>query len=144
GVVGDLYIGGAGLARGYLHRPELTKERFVPDPFNPGVRVYKTGDLARFTKDGELEFLGRTDHQVKIRGFRIEIGEIETALSRHSSVTQSVVVAADEHFGEKQLVGYIVSRGPAASVSDLRQFLKGSLPEYMIPSAFVFLERLPL
>ncbi|MEI2582759.1 non-ribosomal peptide synthetase [Scytonema sp. PRP1] len=147
GVPGELHIGGLGLARGYLNRPELTDEKFIPDPFRAkeGARVYKTGDLARFLKDGSIEFIGRSDYQVKIRGFRIELGEIEAVLSQHPSVLQTVVVAREDASGEKRLVAYVVSNeGPALSVSDLRQFLREKLPEYMVPFAFVLLEALPL
>ncbi|MEO7417518.1 MAG: condensation domain-containing protein, partial [Thermoanaerobaculia bacterium] len=143
GVAGELLIGGAGLARGYLGRPDLTAEKFVPDPFGvPGARIYRTGDLVRRRPSGELEFLGRIDHQVKVRGFRIELGEIEAALLRHPSVSASVVMVREDG-GEKRLVGYLVA-GAAPSTSELRQALGQSLPEYMIPSAFVTLESLPL
>ena len=147
GVPGELHIGGLGLARGYLNRPELTDEKFIPDPFRQkeGARVYKTGDLARFLRDGSIEFIGRSDYQVKIRGFRIELGEIEAVLSQHPSVLQTVVIAREDGSGEKRLVAYVVSNeGPALSISDLRRFLREKLPEYMVPFAFVLLEALPL
>jgi len=147
GVVGELYIGGEGLARGYLNRPELTRERFIDNPFSrePGSRLYKTGDLARYWPDGNIEVLGRQDQQVKIRGFRIELGEIDTILSQHPAVRQAVVVAREDVPGDKRLVGYLIPEGKEApSVSELRQYLKEKLPEYMVPSAFVIMEKFPL
>ncbi|PYJ20098.1 MAG: non-ribosomal peptide synthetase, partial [Verrucomicrobia bacterium] len=147
-VHGELYIGGDGLARGYLNRPELTAERFVVIPFSDqaGSRLYRTGDLARYRPDGEMEFIGRVDNQVKIRGYRVELGEIEATLNQHVAVKQCVVVARErESSEEKELVGYIVpNQGSVASVSDLRSLLRQKLPDYMIPSAFVFLNALPL
>ncbi|MGB8355654.1 MAG: amino acid adenylation domain-containing protein, partial [Chthoniobacteraceae bacterium] len=137
GVAGELHIGGVQLARGYLARPELTAEKFIPNPFGEG-RLYKTGDLARYRKDGAIEFLGRIDHQVKVRGFRIELAEIESALGRHLGVQQCVVIARED-----RLVAYIVKRGETEE-GDLRVFLKSKLPDYMIPSEFVFLDGLPL
>jgi natural product biosynthesis luciferase-like monooxygenase protein len=146
GVHGELYIGGAGVVRGYLHRPELTAERFVPDPFaaEPGARMYRTGDLARFAEDGRVDFLGRLDHQVKIRGYRIELGEIESALLEHPSVREAVVVALDDG-GGKRLVGY-VSKKPGLDLctTSLRGSLRDRLPEYMVPSQIVVLAALPL
>ncbi len=148
GVTGELYISGAGLARGYLNRPELTAEKFVPNPFasdKSGQRVYKTGDLVRYTTDGNIEYLGRIDHQVKIRGFRIELGEIEAALSQHPNVRQTVVIATQEVVDPSRLIAYLVAnQQPAPQSSELRSFLKQKLPEYMVPSAFVVLETLPL
>jgi amino acid adenylation domain-containing protein len=138
GVVGQLYIGGEGLARGYLQRPELTTERFIQNPW--GARVYRTGDLARYQWDGNIEFMGRADHQVKIRGFRIELGEVEAQLRQHSGVRDAVVVAREDG-GEKRLVGYVVG---AAAVNDLKEHLKKRLPDYMVPSAIVLLDKLPL
>jgi amino acid adenylation domain-containing protein len=147
GLAGELHIGGANVARGYLNRPDLTAEKFIPDPFTdkPGARLYKTGDLARFLPDGNIEYLGRIDFQVKVRGFRIEPGEIETILTQHAAVRESVVVVREDVPGDKRLVAYLVTspeRPP--TVTELRQFLKQKLPDYMIPTAFVFLETLPL
>ncbi len=168
GVAGELFVGGAGLARGYLNRPGLTAERFVPNPFSSdsGGRLYRSGDLGRYQADGDLDYLGRIDHQVKIRGYRIELGEIESSLARHPSVREAVVVVGEDANGDKRLIGYVVPQatndewsGEDASAerfklvgSDiarwllplLREFLKDRLPDYMIPSAFVFLDKLPL
>jgi amino acid adenylation domain-containing protein len=147
GVMGELYIGGVGVARGYLNRPELTAERFLPDPFRgvPGARLYKTGDLARYRMDGTLEYLGRSDDQVKVRGYRIELGEIEATFAAHAKVKSCAVVAREDEPGHKQLVGYLIAADAnAPSTDDLRLFLKERLPEYMVPSRFVFLDSLPL
>jgi amino acid adenylation domain-containing protein len=147
GVPGELYIGGVGLARGYLNRPGLTTSTFIPNPFSnkPGARLYKTGDLARYLPDGNIEFLGRIDHQVKIRGFRIEPGEIETVLANHSTVREAVVVAREDATGNKRLIAYIVPhQDQAATASELCAFLKQQLPDYMIPATFMFLDALPL
>ncbi|WP_026798523.1 non-ribosomal peptide synthetase [Planktothrix prolifica] len=167
GVAGELYIGGAGLARGYLNRPELTAEKFISNPFIPldppltpldkggeqPSKLYKTGDLCRYLPDGNIEYLGRIDNQVKIRGFRIELGEIETILSQHSAVKTAIVIAREDETEQKRLVAYIVPQAEGISnpqeqsllaVTELRQFLKAQLPEYMVPSAFVILESLPL
>jgi amino acid adenylation domain-containing protein len=144
GVPGELHIGGAGLARGYLNRPELTQEKFIPNPFD-NSKLYKTGDLARYLPDGNIEYLGRIDHQVKIRGFRIELGEIEAVLSQHEDVQISCVIVREDTPGEKQLVAYIVpQKDVTLTTSELRQFLGNKLPGYMIPSAFVMLDSLPL
>lgn len=147
GVPGELYIGGAGIARGYLNRRELTTERFISNPFTdkPGASLYKTGDLARYLSDGNIEFLGRIDHQVKIRGFRIELGEIETALEEYPGVQQTVVLAREDNPGNQRLVAYVVSCAEQTlTVSKLRDFLKKKLPDYMVPSTFVLLSSLPL
>jgi amino acid adenylation domain-containing protein len=147
GEVGELYIGGDGVAREYLCRPELTTERFLRNPFvdNPAARIYKTGDLARYLPDGRLECLGRTDFQVKIRGFRIELGEIETALESHPGVKQAVVTAREETPGDKRLVAYVVLAAEAPpSRRELRDYLKDLLPENMQPGIFVIVEAMPL
>jgi len=149
GVVGELYIGGAGVACGYLNRPELTSERFVPDPFGvePQARLYRTGDLCRWRGDGTIEYLGRNDHQVKIRGFRIELGEIEAHLLRHQCIREAVVLARQDGPDEKKLVAYVVpSAYPknTVSIDEVREYLQGRLPDYMVPSAYVVLPKLPL
>ncbi|MBD2515972.1 amino acid adenylation domain-containing protein [Nostoc sp. FACHB-973] len=144
GVPGELHIGGVGLARGYLNRPELTAEKFISHPFQANYKLYKTGDLARYLPDGNLEFLGRIDNQVKIRGFRIEPGEIETILSQHPQVQQAVVTVREDEPGNKYLTAYVVGETETLTSSELRQFLKQQLPEYMIPAAFVMLKTLPL
>jgi amino acid adenylation domain-containing protein len=147
GITGEIHVGGVGLARGYLNRPGLTAERFVPDPFSrmPGARLYKTGDLARFVATGEIEFAGRVDQQVKVRGFRIELGEIETVLNQHPGVREAVVVAREDAPGGKRLIAYVVaSEESPPTTSELRDYLKRTVPEYMVPSSFVVLEALPL
>ncbi|MGQ0593714.1 MAG: amino acid adenylation domain-containing protein [Gammaproteobacteria bacterium] len=146
GVPGELFIGGAGLARGYLNHPELTAERFIPNPFGEreGERLYRTGDLARYRSDANIEYLGRIDHQVKIRGYRIELGEVEVGLVRHPEVREAVVLAREDSPGEKRLVGYVVSDASVPTVEELRGHLKKRLPESMVPAAFVFLDALPL
>ncbi|WP_447980433.1 amino acid adenylation domain-containing protein [Candidatus Nitrospira bockiana] len=146
GVAGELYIGGVGLARGYHGRPDLTAEKFLPDPFTsrPGARLYRTGDLARRRADGAIEFLGRLDHQVKIRGFRVELGEIEARLLEHPSVGEAVVIAREDHPGQKRLVAYVVGRGAAPDGDELREWLTRHLPDYMVPAFLVPLDALPL
>ncbi len=155
GVPGEIYIGGAGLARGYLHRPELTAEKFLPHPFSqqPGSRLYKTGDLARYLPDGNIVYLGRSDRQVKIRGYRIEVQEIEATLAQHPSVRQAAVAVRDEKANDKRLVAYVVPVAESSAIhngaqsltaSALRTFLQTKLPEYMLPSAVVLLPALPL
>jgi amino acid adenylation domain-containing protein/non-ribosomal peptide synthase protein (TIGR01720 family) len=148
GVPGELHIGGEALARGYLSRPELTAERFIPNPFSdkPGARLYKTGDLVRYLSDGNIEFLGRLDNQVKIRGFRIELGEVEATLCLHPYVSEAVVVAREDRPGDKRLVAYVVATAVmiAPSTGVLRAFLQEKLPDYMIPSAFVPMDAIPL
>ncbi len=147
-IPGELHISGIGLARGYFNRPELTAEKFIPNPFvkdQSGARLYKTGDLVRYLPNGDIEFLGRIDHQVKIRGFRIELGEVEAVLRQHSIVQQAVAIVREDQPGDKRLVAYVVSRRDAApSMNELRDFLQQRLPEYMVPSVFMFLEQLPL
>jgi len=147
GETGEIFIGGAGVARGYLNRPDLTAARFLPDPFSPdpAARLYRSGDLARYAADGELEYLGRKDFQVKIRGFRVELGEIESELNRDPSVRESVVVGRDGPDGEKCLIGYVaVDAGSPASVTALRSRLQRRLPDYMVPAALVLMDKLPL
>jgi amino acid adenylation domain-containing protein len=147
GVTGELHIAGDGLARGYINRPDLTRERFIPNPFGaePGSRLYKTGDLARFLTDGAIEHLGRIDYQVKIRGFRVEPEEIEAVLAGHPSVARTVVMVRQDIPGEKRIVAYFIPAGEGpVPAGELRRFLKEKLPGYMIPSAFVPLETIPL
>ena len=147
GEIGEIYIGGAGVARGYLHRPDLTAEKFIADPFgtDPEARLYKTGDLGRWRADDNLEFLGRSDHQIKIRGYRVELGEIETVLGQHPAVRECAVIAREDTPGEKRLAAYVV-HGSENGVGpvEFRRFLQIRLPDYMVPSAFVPLEALPL
>jgi amino acid adenylation domain-containing protein len=146
GVVGEVYIGGAGVARGYLGQPDMTAAKFVPDPFGdePGARLYRTGDLARHRADGSIEFLGRADHQIKIRGFRIELPEIEATLRQHPAVGEAVVVVRDEPATGKRLIAYVVPKTAGGEVGDLRPFLKAKLPAFMVPAAFVTLAAMPL
>ncbi len=141
GISGEIYIGGAGLARGYLNRLELTEEKFIPNPFGSG-KLYKSGDIARYRHDGNIEYIGRIDNQVKIRGFRIEIGEIESVLSQHPKVRSTVVTVREDNPSDKRLVTYVVAQ--KTTVIELKTFLQDRLPSYMIPSAFVFLEAMPI
>jgi len=146
GIPGELYIGGLCLARGYLNRPELTAEKFIPDPFGemPGARLYRTGDRVRYRADGRIEFIGRADFQVKIRGFRVELGEVETALLRHSSVLETIVIVREDAPGDKRMVAYCALTPEAnLSATDLRNYLAGLLPEYMTPAAVVLMDSLP-
>jgi thioesterase superfamily protein/AMP-binding enzyme/phosphopantetheine binding protein len=146
GAPGEIHVGGAGVARGYLNRPELTAERFIPSPFVDGDRLYRSGDLGRYRPDGSIEYLGRNDFQVKIRGFRIELGEIESRLAEHPGVHEAVVLAREDAPGDKRLVAYYTIRSDAAAAGAeaLRAHLAASLPEYMVPAAYVRLEALPL
>jgi amino acid adenylation domain-containing protein len=144
GVSGELYIGGVQVARGYLNRPELTAQRFIASPFVAGDRLYKTGDLARYRPDGNIEYLGRNDFQVKLRGFRIELGEIESRLAEHAEVREAVVVSLEDGSGEKRLVAYYTSADGEIGAEALRTHLQTTLPEYMVPAAYVLLESLPL
>lgn len=147
GVAGEMYIGGVGLSRGYLNRPELTTERFIPNPFSDRSEayLYKSGDLGRYLSNGDLEYLGRIDHQVKIRGFRIELGEIESALAQHPSVKQSVVIIREDIPGDKRLVAYVrLAQKQAFRAQEFRSFLQSKLPDYMVPSTFLLLDALPL
>jgi hypothetical protein len=148
-VPGELYVSGAGLARGYLHRPDLTAEAFVPHPFRPGERIYRTGDRARWRSDGTLEYLGRLDEQVKLRGFRIELGEIKAQLLAQPGVAAAAVVVAEAASGAKQLVAYVVPEAGTTSAPDeagaaLRAALRATLPDYMVPASVMLLDALPL
>jgi acyl carrier protein len=143
GVAGELYIGGDGVARGYLRRPELTAERFIADPFQENSRLYRTGDLVRKRRDGTLDFIGRADFQVKLRGFRIELGEIEHAIRQQPEISESVVVLRDHH-GQGELVAYVVLRpNQHLSVLELRQRLRERIPDYMVPAVAVFMDAFP-
>ncbi|PZU94482.1 MAG: non-ribosomal peptide synthetase [Pseudanabaena sp.] len=147
GVVGELLVGGDGLARGYLHRPELNAEKFIANPYgrSPSERLYRTGDLAKYAADGSIEFIGRIDFQVKIRGFRIEIGEVEAAIAHHDHVQDVIVIAKDDPLGNKSLLAYVVAKPETELTANrLRNFLKENLPDYMIPAAFVVMDKLPL
>jgi amino acid adenylation domain-containing protein len=146
GMPGEVYVGGDGLARGYLTRPDLTAERFVPDPFScrAGQRLYKSGDLARWLPDGTLDYIGRSDHQVKIRGFRVELGEIEAALALHQAVEQCVVVLASKDQRDHYLAAYLKARDHGLNVEDVRSFARQQLPDYMVPTSWVILEKMPV
>ncbi|MEW6735979.1 MAG: amino acid adenylation domain-containing protein, partial [Acidobacteriota bacterium] len=147
GIPGELFIGGVGLARGYLNRADLTAEKFLPNPYSgeAGARLYRTGDLARYRADGNIEFIGRIDNQIKVRGFRIELGEVEAALSECAEVREAVVIVREDVPGDRRLVAYLVSiDGKAIATTLVREQLKHKLPEYMIPSAYVMMEKLPL
>src|SRR5581483_1685219 len=147
GVVGELYIAGAGVTAGYLNQPERTAERFLPNPFgnDSNAKMYRTGDLARYDEAGRVEFLGRGDDQVKIRGFRIELGEIEAVLAKHAAVKQAAVLAKEDERGDKRLVGYVVAhREHTVSCDELKAYLQQQLPDYMVPSAIVQLAKIPL
>ncbi len=144
GATGEIYVGGAGVARGYFNLPDLTADRFVPDPFRPGERLYRSGDIGRVMSTGQIEYKGRIDDQVKVRGFRVELGEIEAILMQHPGLSTSAVVVRND--GRKEtLVAYVVARGSQVpAVTTLRSFLAQKLPDYMIPGAYVFLPALPL
>jgi len=146
GVPGEIHIGGAGLALGYLNRKELTQERFIRNPFHddPNERLYKSGDMARYLPNGDLEYIGRIDDQVKIRGYRIELGEIQTVLSQHEEVRESIVIVREDLKGDKRLVAYVVSANEELTVGNIRQYLSAKIPDYMVPSAYVLLEEMPL
>jgi amino acid adenylation domain-containing protein len=145
GVIGELHVGGDGLAKGYLHRPELNTEKFIPNPYLSSERLYRTGDLAKYDANGDIEFMGRIDFQVKIRGFRIEIGEVEAAIAHHDRVQDLIVIAKDDPLGNKSLIAYVVAKPETElTTNQLRSFLKENLPDYMIPAAFVVMDKLPL
>ena len=150
GIAGEIYICGRGVGRGYLHRPELSAERFVPCPFaaEPGARMYRTGDVGRYRSNGEIEYKGRGDHQVKVRGYRIELGEIERVLEQEPRVREAVVVVREDHPGDARLIGYITLKGEREEKGEdtkgLSGYLKEKLPDYMVPSAIVELEKMPL
>lgn len=133
--MGELYLGGAGVARGYLGREALTAERFIGDPFYPGARMYRTGDLCRWLDDGRLDYVGRNDAQVKIRGRRIELGEIQAHLLAHPQVREAVVLAREDVAGERRLVGYVIATAEAPTAAELQRHLRVHLPEYLVPEA---------
>ncbi len=147
GVTSELHIGGYGVGRGYLNRPQLTAEKFIPHPYSsvPGARLYKTGDLARYRADGQIEYIGRTDNQVKVRGFRIELGEIETVLNRHETVQAALVITREDVAGERRIVAYVVPRsGATVTLVELREYLQQRMPKHMLPSHFILLDEIPL
>ena len=145
GVTGELHVGGVGVARGYLGRPGMTAERFVPDPYGDGGRLYRTGDMVRWLADGNLEYLGREDEQVKVRGFRIELGEIENVLGEYGGCAECVVVAKEDEGGRNRLVAYMVGEeGGDLNVSEIRTYLSSHLPGYMVPGSYVTLEEMPV
>jgi acyl carrier protein len=146
GTSGEMYVGGAGVSQGYLRREELTRERFIPHPFSqdPQARLYKTGDLARYLADGNLEYIGRIDNQVKIRGFRIELGEIEAVLSQHPDLTENAVIVREDLPGDKRLVAYLVTKNQQLTTRDLQEFLATQLPTYMVPAMYAIVQSLPL
>ena len=147
GVPGELFIGGDGLAQGYLNQPEITAEKFVPHPFGlkAGTRLYKTGDVARYLPNGTIEFLGRLDHQMKLRGFRIEPGEIESALRQYQRVNEAAVILREDVPGDKRLVAYVTpTEGVTVKPAEMRNYLKGQVPDYMVPSTIVVLDSMPL
>lgn len=143
---GEMFVGGGGVARGYLNRPDLTRQRFIDDPFSktPGAKLYRSGDLAQYLPNGDLEYLGRIDHQVKVRGFRIELGEIEAALNQHPKIRESIVIAQQGAESDKRLVAYLVPQNETPSVPDIRKYLVAKIPEYMVPAVFISLTSLPL
>jgi hypothetical protein len=146
GAIGEMFVGGAGVARGYLNRPELTAERFIPDPFSlrQGATLYRSGDLARWLPNGDVEYLGRADHQVKIRGFRIELGEIEAALMSHPAVRAALVLVREDAPGDKRLAAYVVLRTPGVAPVELREHVRTRVPDYMVPAGIVVLDVFPL
>ncbi len=144
GIPGEIFVGGEGLAEGYLNREELTEEKFIENPFEEKARLYKSGDLAKYDDNGELEYLGRIDNQVKIRGFRIELGEIEKVFDGHELISKSLVIATDNQMGSKKLIGYLIPEKEKPSVTELKEYAAKFIPDYMIPAAFVFMEEFPL
>jgi hypothetical protein len=144
GVPGELFIGGDGVTRGYLHREELTRERFLPNPFATGGRMYRTGDLVRIGPEGEIQFIGRTDHQVKVRGYRIELGEIEARIGLHPAVAEAVVVAREDKADDVRIVAYIRYKSAPVPADELSKHVRAALPEFMVPVHFVTMDKFPL
>jgi acyl carrier protein len=144
GTHGEIYVGGAGVAKGYLNDAALTAERFIANPFQAGGRLYRTGDMGSYRADGQIAFHGRVDDQVKITGYRIELNEVASVLGRHPAIRESIIATRENEKGEKQLVGYVVPQSSYPSVSELREYLSKELPDYMIPATFVGLNALPL